>query len=312
MSWRAFVGVLALCAGFAHADNPPTVIVGGEKGLAEVTLGGTVIRTFITHAIYAARRDGQTVYYLTNDHREVHALSLSTGTDKKVATLPKQVVSCGGEHHPKGVAIRLAELSVPSEHDFVIEGGKIACLTLQDRNDNMADVQVNVRIDLATGRTEHSLDLPACGYGVRDCAPRPSAETGVSEGTFDLVDGAIVKRGPPEQVLRTLGSGDFSPSGVSPSGKWLLMRGNGEENDLIYSDLLLLDRQNGDVWTVSAKPHKLTKRELSTIGNRKSGTTVVVGETTIYWLPKRDLLVIDDTLVTPMVGSVQLPGQILR
>jgi hypothetical protein len=192
----------------------------------------------------------------------------------------------------------------------------------------MLNFDVHLHVNLGSGRVRQATNYPECEppSTVPSCEPAeqatpPAPAAPPPAGSFDLdrVDGGednrLVKRGADGSVreVRALGRGDFVPIAASPSGRWLAIGGNEEDGDYIHLQLFLLDRRSGRIWPVREKNVRpLSPQTVKQLGKTPVESEDIVGETALWWLPGRDVLVVGRALATPGAGLVRLPGAIAR
>jgi len=323
--------ILSLMSTVAAAAKPPTasLIVAGKGGVLEVGLDGHVIRSLSTKAASRARLlPDRRVLFLSDTGGQLWTVSLDGGQERRVAKLSQRYTLCDdAADYQKGYRFSVDDLAVQEDSDFVIDkSAKAACLSLKDRNTNMLNVDVNIHVDLASGRVRHTLAWPKCNGAAAiprcDEADTPDPTPATSSYPYDLGDGdpdgnnrPLVRREADgkQTVVSTIGSGDFTAVALSPSTRWLARAGNESEGDYIHRDLFLLDRKTGQIWPVRDKKLRpLTARQVKQIGKAKIETADIVGETALWWLPGQDVLVVDFLLVTPGVAPVKLPGLVAR
>jgi hypothetical protein len=285
----------------ATASAPLTLIVAGDSGVLEVGLDGAVKRTL---ARSPARRPrltagGKEVLFFARDLAEIRRITLATGAVARVAALPRSFAICAGGGR-KNVAI--GDLDVQDPDDFVVDGGAL-CMSLMDRNANMANVRVHVRVDLASGAVQHRVSAGgACDPKAPDlpaCAPPPEPPPAAAAAPFPLSS-----LGLPATVKE---------ESVSPSGRWSVLSQETEGGDYIHRSLLLLDRRERRVYTLAKGPFPspLASAQLAS-PQTITGTADAVGESDVRWIGGRDLLLVDRLLVTPEQGGVELPGDVAR
>jgi hypothetical protein len=331
---RVALSIFIVCAanqGAVRAEQAPTILVGSTRGLEAWDLNGTrtvMSAGFARHPRWIPDRSAVlaiTGRSLVDGKAKVERIQLATGKRRRVATLPS--FSCG-----EAAGEEILKPSLQSASDFRVDrGGKFACLTLMDRNLNMASLVLDVRVDLSSGRTERELLGPVDGctppsdvvaddkgesrvdcepVTVREAAPPASAQPFGYEAGGRIIDGRT------PSALRVRALRDFSPGPVSPSGRWVLLESEPEEGDYIYRDLLLFDRAQGAVFAVPTGasnrwPEALPVRKLS----RSPRTARVVGEDDVRWLdlePQADVLVVGDLIILPGERSFRVRGDVVR
>ncbi len=307
----AFVVLVWIAASFTPCARANSLFIASQQGVREVGLDGKVARVLSHEPARLPRLmpDQKSLLYLVPNTGKLRRMDLQTGTTTAVATLPQRYRLCSKPTTDGQSSYSLKDLDVQSADDFVIDKtGQAACLTLIDRNANMANVIVNLRVSLqGTGKVSAFVDYPEGCPGPKPvpCEPVERPNQSPPAGTYDIVDGSLgAAKGP---RIR-LGQGDFSVehNGVSPGGTWAVIGGNISEGDYIHRSLFLLHRQTGKIHTIQEKSRVLRHAELRTMTDNAAGA---VGETEIKWLTDGALL-IDSTLVWPGVGLIHLNGNV--
>jgi len=229
-----------------------------------------------------------------------------------------------------------AEVDLQDETDFQVDADQgRACLSLMDRNINMAEVGVEVVVDLKTGKVRRWLSL---GEGschppkdVTIGTPRPSEGCAVSShGVPNIgedpkgfsfhatnVEDDVVIEGTSPGRLRVP---SYQRAGDSPSGRFELLRGEQEDGDYIHFKALVFDRQTGELFPVTEEAGSWPK-PLPAVGNKgrrhiktpveESGD--LVGETPLHWLgpPEHEVLRVDKSILVPHARIFTLPGDLI-
>jgi hypothetical protein len=305
MRWA--IAFLLLVPAAAAADS---LYVAGEKGVREVGLDGSTVRA-LTHTPARWPRllpGGKALLYVATDKGELRRVALDGGADSKVAALPASATVCAptGDAEP-GRVFELHELGVQEDADFIIDrGGGAACLSLKDRNVNMLNIDVHVRVELGSGKMASAIFFPeGCpGAPVADCeaaaAPPPPAP---AAAPWDVKDGWLVHDG--KKVAR-LGQGEFGVETVAPGGRWAVIHGPNVEADYIHRSLYLLERSTGVLRAIDAKATIIPRKRWRKMTVE---TLDAVGESTIRWLGA-DVLLVDQALVFPGKGLRELDGDV--
>jgi len=226
-----------------------------------------------------------------------------------------------------------------------------ACLTLMDRNSNMANLALDVTVDLKTGKVHRWLSV-----GAEDCKPPPDVlvdEAAPSFGcqaeehedaapvsaTVDFPFRAEARKPPPSSppldeegrierdsdslITRGRSGGvliaSYSPAEVSPSARFVLLRGERAEGDYIGFKILVLDRRDGAVYPLPLRTSPWPKRlRASRKGVRQIAVPVektewLAAEMAVRWLgpAEQEVLLVDRTIVIPLKGSFELPGELV-
>jgi hypothetical protein len=264
----------------------------------------------------------------------IEKISIMDGKRVRLAKLPPFacVSPTARDGDPKAESTRL---TIQDPTDFVVdESGRLACLTLMDRNINMADVLVRVEIELGSGKVSRWLEMgdeqciPPKGVKIAEhserCAPRhrltpEAAETGFR---FAFDAGHVVELMPSSPAVPTVGLRGYAIDKVSPSGRWVLLAGDQEDGDYIHQQIVLLDRTTGEVFPIRKRPGAWPG-PLKTTGSKPPfrirtpvvGTAGVVGETDIRWLGRSatsELLVVDGLVVRPGAAAFSVGGEVAR
>lgn len=249
---------------------------------------------------------GDDLVFYAPDTGEVRRLSLATGREVSVARLPRAFKTCGTlSDYPKGHTFALADLSIQGDDDFEVDAAaKAVCFRLADRNDNMVNVKIAVRIDLRTGAVDRQITIGG------DC--------GKKRPDLPYCDGAAEPppaSPPPEPfALASLGvASTVREEAIAPSGRWSVLGEPTLEGDYMHRSLFLLDRRAQRVYPIAAGPFPspLGAGERAALGDFK-GTLDAVGETSVRWLGHGDTLLVDGLLVVPGRPAVELHGDVAR
>ena len=255
----------------------------------------------------------------------IERISLVDGGRVLVATIPS--FSCK-DRGP------LAALALQTELDFVVDAPKnAACLTLMDRNLNMRDVTLEVRVHLERGTVERWLDAASgCRQtkGVElgripdslTCARRLAPSEPPAPFPFDFSGDTVIRNDVPGSRARVARLRDYSANTYSPSGRWLVLDGDVEDGDYIHRRVVLLDRTTGEVFALpkadGAGPRRLDasqKTSPPSIPTPIENTFEAVGETTVRWLGTNEadeVLVLDDLVLRPQRRAFSVKGEVAR
>jgi len=207
-----------------------------------------------------------------------------------------------------------------------------------DRNNNMANVAIDVLVDLNNGKVSRWLTLgeedclPPTGVKVAGASDRmdcPFSEEATPEPPtppefpFTFSEKGVLKMGSDVAGTPILEIPGYQPdsSGPSPSGRWLVLSGDQEDGDYIHRALVLLNRENGEVFPIVLRrswPSPLRpvgKRNPPRIKTPIAKTSPVVGETDVRWLgtsKDSECLIVDDLVVKPGAFSFSVGGEIAR
>jgi hypothetical protein len=240
-------------------------------------------------------------------------------------------------------------LDVHLDEDFQVGGG-LACVTFMDRNENMADVRMQAKVrldDLTVERKlqislhcEHEDEDAGFSDGFPECDARelsfvvgaPVGPKTAAGGPYRVEEGRVLRRvddhdelvagpfpcidddGKPTTKDCPWGLPTFEPVSSSPSGRWVVLRGNYAEGDYIHSQWLLLDTHRGELFAIAegtkAWPAPLTPAQLGAL-TYDTVVNGVVAETPMIWLAG-DRLVIETRLILPGEAVVEMPGYLAR
>ena len=265
----------------------PTILVASEGGIDEVTLEGTTTRKLSRTPASHPRRLSPTgdVLFLVPTSLELRRLSPATGKEEVIARLPR------------GEACRSRQpLSVQEDLDFVIDTKRnVACLSLMDRNMNMANLIVNARVDLTTHEVKsavlidvsHTCKEGQNAHAIFDCSREPSPT-------------------PPAQAPPGLPlPAGFHVESRSPSGRWLVLGGEVTEGDYMHRSVLLMDAETRRVYPIVEGPWPGPIAPGSPFD-----TADVVSESTVRWIQGVDALLVDRLLIKPGERAVRLAGHV--
>jgi hypothetical protein len=305
----AACGSRAAPAPLAHqgASRGVTLIAARESGLYEITVDGRDVRQLSATPAQQPRWQvpGRRLLFLTHDAAELRSLDLGTAKEQVVARLRNRL-DCPGGRSPAG-PVPWIELEVHDDDDFVVQPER-ACLRLMDRNANMADYILDLRVDLATGRTAEYV------VTTRDDCKLPRREA-----PFCGLHAEPVLPDAPE--LEHAGPADFLAMSASPSGRWVVLRGPLVMGDYLYNPYVLYEPATRRTFPIAGElvaesgawPAPLTSEQLA-LDASELGSLVglIIVETPIYWLAgPADRLVVGEHLVVPGVRIAQV-GQLAR
>ena len=257
-------------------------------------------------------RDHSAILMLADDTHEVHRITLD-GSDTVIAKLPASVASCNGKK------VDITDLRPQSDLDFALDStGTKLCIDLLDHHINVATQDVAFTVDVASGSATSQVDLapgcPAPKDESTDChgqldngGSTVASTTAMGSGSGSGMSGMSVGSA-------KLGPGDYYEESVSPSGKWSLVSGNAKPEG--HADLLLLEKATGNLYaipqTATAWPTPIGKDDMGKLNTFEGKTYGASIETEVYWTGKDDLLVIGNSLITPGVKVVAIPGDLAR
>lgn len=321
--------------------SPPMLLVAGYEGIKLIDLKGKTQRTLSKTPASHPRvisAEPQRLLFIGGTDAELRILNLSTGKEKAIARIPGNLgLDCGGEwskaYHPREY--------IHTDTDFVYDPKKQqVCIELGDRNENMRDVEVRIRIDVpkngagkaakkaADKNIHHSLvmcrkgkesqkPIAACAYKQK-VSSRTNARDAKTAKTYpywwkSAEDYAAkhIPRGPEGPAFR-LSSGNFSAESRSPSGRWVVLSGNVQGGDYVRRQIILLDQKTGDFYPVkkgAVAAQTLCKPCLEDMKEMHDASLFIAGEARLTWIGKKDLLLVDDLLVVPGKHGYSFNGQ---
>jgi hypothetical protein len=329
------------------AADQAELIVGSKRGLEAWRADGSSRRLISGGAaLYPRWLDDKTILVIVARAPEdlakgarLERISLANGKRSRVARVPP--FACQ-RSRDAGTEEREPELGLHLEDpgDFEVdEGGRRVCIDLMDRNVNMVSYWVRVVIDLKKGRVERWLTMgqetciPPAGVKVTDaehlpdCTPADKSTTEADASRsfpFDFTDDGILRQGQGENGQPMLKIPGYESERLllsSPSGRWIVLRGDVEEGDYIHASLVLLDREEGEIYPIQEGrtwPPPLRapgKQKLPRIKTPIDDTVSVVGETDVRWLgasADTELLIVGDLVLKPGEFSFAVDGSIAR
>jgi hypothetical protein len=205
-----------------------------------------------------------------------------------------------------------------SNADFGIDAaGRTACMQISDRNLNMANIILNYRIDLTTGKVTERVV-----FGGEECQTMVKGKPVVAPlckvpDAHPAVPVAAAQAWP-----FTAKSKRFDADSTSASGRFSFLRDSdvvAEQGDYVYLAPFVFDAQTGAVLTIT--PKKLVSVDLAKLRKSKklpADTLVTPGEAESFWLGNADVLVLSDggaaaapmTIPTAEYYVVRLPDSV--
>ncbi len=238
------------------------------------------------------RRDRRLVYFLAQKSRQLVQLDLTSGTQRALATLPLLRHRCfddGQAANPLDFIQSHDDVSVNAEEGY-------ACLKVQDRNDNMASIALNYRIDLASGKVKRRYTLLS-----DECREKHEREGKTLCETYAPAPARPGRTGKWPYAETALG---YEEAGdASPSGRWAFLPDHdlGEEGDYIYSAPFFFDRQTGRAYAV--EPGALRMVDLALLkkeGHRPDRMCLFPGEAIARWLTGSDVFLLGSCSGVPL------------
>lgn len=315
------------CEVLAQPNGPARrYFVATEEGVLEVASDGLRLRRLSPLPAQAMLLlpGGREALVVGQETGELRSLTLDTCVERRVRALGLAAERCvvGRTASEEALALRLQS----SEDLWLSQDGTAACMTLSDRNVNMANALVRVQVRLADAALSSRLLVagdcaaqPESGDGFQ-CAPHPRPRAAALPGSnspraFALEGSRIVRLGArgAQRVRGLLAATDVEEEAPSPSGRWSLLRVHLEEGDYIHRSLVLFDRDAGELYGLRAGawPSPLSATALRHHEALVEAAASAVGESTVRWLDA-DTLQLGDLLITPGRGVAQLPGELAR
>ena len=307
------------------------LLVAGKKGLGLMNLKGEsklILNTTPAAWPRVLKGDPQRVVFIGTEDSTLRILNLRTLAEETIAKLPTILgVECGW-----GVNKSYA----PAEHihrdsDILYDPKRgEMCMELGDRNENMRNVGVRVRVLLENnpsfpsdrrGRVRHSLTIEGtCKKSsmkpIPYCIPLHKTTSGDTSVTETVKYPFEWKSA--EQYTADHGSVDKDGSGFSldpdnfrlelslersPTGRWVAINGNPRDGDYLYRQVVLLDQKTGKFYQTGKRddcrqaiaPNRLDKKENEYYPNP------IIGEARLAWLGNKDLLLLHQSIVVPGV-----------
>jgi hypothetical protein len=205
-----------------------------------------------------------------------------------------------------------------SNADFGIDAaGRTACMQISDRNLNMANIILNFRIDLTTGKVTERVV-----FGGEECQTLVKGKPVVAPlckvpDAHPAVPFAAAQAWP-----FTAKSKRFDADSTSASGRFSFLRDSdvvAEQGDYVYLAPFVFDAQTGAVVTIT--PKRIVPVDLAKLRKTKklpADTLVAPGEAESFWLGTSDTLVLSDggaaaapmTIPTAEYYVVRLPDSV--
>ena len=205
-----------------------------------------------------------------------------------------------------------------STADFGIDAaGRTACMQISDRNLNMANIILNFRIDLTTGKVTERVV-----FGGEECQTLVKGKPVVAPlckvpDAHPAVPVAAAQAWP-----FTAKSKRFDADSTSASGRFSFLRDSdvvAEQGDYVYLAPFVFDAQTGVVATIT--PKRIVPVDLAKLRKTKklpADTLVAPGEAESFWLGTSDTLVLSDggaaaapmTIPTAEYYVVRLPDSV--
>ncbi len=308
----------------ALRDGERVEIVASLDGLREIGADGTALRTLSAtpSAMPRYTSDRRAVVFLARGRAEVRRLSLDDCRETTVAALPRGVgARCGGEF---GADYDPTEFVQSDDAMGLTADGSALCLHVMDRNLNMMNVEVVMRVALdgatVTQRvtTPDTCETPRVAPGTPplcETAPIPPRRNTDAQ-PFAIEGNRIVRRVPRGRsvTVRAFEGSDVNVDEVSSSGRWQVFSANVSEGDTISRDLLLFDAQTGRVHPIveGAFPPALDAATIRAIRGVHEHTATATGETKISFVDPGERLWVGGLLVIPGERGVAVGGDLAR
>lgn len=350
-SLPALMLVSALCstseAGSGQAVGDAFLILADREGLHMLDREGRPLRTVTkTPASWPRYLPGRKEILFLHEGKDaslqLRRIELASGREELFARLPTFRSGQFYSRPDSDSAQRVERLSVRSVGDFQL-GPQAACLHMRDRNHNMASVDADLRVDLATRSvqvlrlgcvgSECRPEIPYIGYLSAPC-PTGGSEVGavlrqMKEPPYFVRNERLQLRMPngKDKTLALLQDGSdwgWMQLGITTrSLRWTTLQGNIDNgSDSLLRQVLLLDRQTGKIYPIPSSvnpsrgqsqpwPAALTKAKLAQVGDRTKLSTLEVGEdSTFTALGAEEKLIVENLLLIPGRAVVYLGGDI--
>ncbi|MGK0360140.1 MAG: hypothetical protein ACI9U2_002452 [Bradymonadia bacterium] len=304
--------------------GPPPLLVTRPDGLHVIDLQGKVRRTLLSGPVVWAHRLPGAQLAVDRGPKGLFVLPLD-GKPRALAKLPV-VSGCG---FTVKTTAGEPQLRVQSVHDVTHSvDGRWLCLSVMDRNANMADVQADFDVELATGKVAARLAMaPNCpnlkitpSRCRQEARPKPASKPASNPATkawpFSWNAKRAVFAGEPGAALDLCAGApadqcDTSMSvAVSPSGRWRLVRLATGAGDYMHHALFALDHQTGGVYPIveGAWAPALTLKQRQKLQSDYSAVSSldVVGEAYIAATGHAERFVVDDLLIIPGARVVRV------
>lgn len=337
----------------AQADAQPEsvdepLILANSAGLHALAHDGKLLRTLTkTPAsrprLQAGNREVLYLRQLEDFSLELRKLNLTSGQEELVVKVPKfSYDQFQKKIEGEDTGHSAAPMRVYSDEGFRV-GPAAACLYLANHNSNMADLEADVRVDLATKKVQilhRGCAGPDCQKGLSFSGRRDeSCKTGDSRNAeasppkkaypFFIEDQRLMSRaanGTKKTVadLRSRSGWGWDEAGAfSSSLRYTSLQGNLEqESDSLLRQVLLLDKQTGNIYPIITPdirklgqsvswPKPLTKGQLLQLRSGERLATVTVGvDSPIRAVGTDDRLLVEQLLLIPGKAIVYLDGQL--
>lgn len=205
-----------------------------------------------------------------------------------------------------------------STADFGIDAaGRTACMQISDRNLNMANIILNFRIDLTTGKVTERVV-----FGGEECQTLVKGKPVVAPLCKVPEAHPAVPVAAAQAWPFTAKSKRFDADSTSASGRFSFLRDSdvvAEQGDYVYLAPFVFDAQTGVVATIT--PKRIVPVDLAKLRKTKklpADTLVAPGEAESFWLGTSDTLVLSDggaaaapmTIPTAEYYVVRLPDSV--
>lgn len=224
----------------ARREHGALLIVSSRGEIRALTPDLEPVATIALRSGHDAQVIGTTLYaFGAGDLFEV---DLRTGAVRVDAMLPPLHHKCFDDDADP--TEHLEEGSVPQ----IDPKRGIACFRVQDRNDNMASVAIDYRVDLRTGTSQH-----ATAFAIDDCSE--PGEANVPSLCRDLEDTGESPAPPRDTAPYSLTEIGHDYPTVSRSARWATFTDDalGEEGDYIYRAVLLYDGATRKTFAITTK-----------------------------------------------------------
>lgn len=291
----------------APTPTPAATIVAGERGLFEIDLRGTVLRSLSTTPSRSPRwLPGRTQLVFLGKHgrsfTDLRRFDLADGSERSIAALPDGP-PCLLEAYA-AAELEPPELSLTNESElWITTKGEHACIVLADHEADLRDTDRTISVRLSNGDLDESVfgGTEVCGRDDEkrppECEERPVPETGELASPFG-------------------DDGELAVESRSPDERWLLVLVRSELHDILHNEYVLYDvetkrsyplpRTGNAKWP---KPIDVAKLSAKHAGKWIDALDDVSGAEAVTWIGPHHL-VVGRTLFVAGEAIVDLPGDV--
>lgn len=314
----------------AQAQHGGLLLVADRKGIhalaPDLSKVADLSTAHATHLRVDRSGENRALFFVVPAKRQIVRLDLRTGEQKVLATLPKIKNECflsatgfgpaTDEPPAEGAAQDTTAAAAPAaapaparaaadgpalnpldyiqdERDFGIDAAaKVACFQISDRNANMANILINYRVDLATGKAQDRVI-----FGGETCQTMVKGKP-VTKALCEVPHPPLPTPKPGQAWAFDPKAQHFESDARSASGRFAVLRDSevvADQGDYVYLATFVFDAQTGATLAVTSKG--LVQTNLAKL--RKSqklpkNTLVAPGEAEVFWLGDTDVLILGD------------------